>query len=184
MDNPILIQISKALDYVETQKRILVAETRGMKDPAIPLYTLVARLQELRDLHARLKAITTGVSQLADHLSYELVPEAMRRTKQSTAILDGIGRVTLATRITASIADGQKTAALAYLREIGQGDLIIETVNAQTIGAYARTTLEAGDELPDQIFKTTLRTYTSITVPGAKKRRNGDDHALEDETGL
>lgn len=176
LQSPIIEQIDKALDYVEREKRRLVEETRSLNRPDVPLNYLITRFAEVRDLHARLKAIAAGVDQLADHLSYELVPEAMTRTGFTT-VNHTVGRVALSTRTTCSIVKDQRDRAFQFLETHGQGDLIIRTVNAQTLGAYARETLQAGDELPDDIFKTTVKTYTSITAPGGRKERS---YASED----
>lgn len=173
--SPIIEQIERALDYIEREKRTLVAETRVMDRPGIGLETLITRFAEVRDLHARLKGITTGVNQLAEFLSYELVPLAMERTGFTT-VNHEVGRVSVATRTSASILPEHRERAFGWLRDNGLGDLIIETVNAQTLGATAAGLIQAGGELPDDIFKTTVKTYTSITKPGANRKAPRDAH--------
>jgi hypothetical protein len=175
--SPIIAAIDKALDWIEDQKRVLVQETRGMTGPRITLDDIVARFSEVKDLHARLKGITTGINQLSEHLSYELVPDQFNRA-HSTVLNHEVGRVGLSTRTSASMID--REAAMKWLRANDKGDLIIETVNAQTLGATAAGMIEAGDELPDDLFKTTVKTYTTITKPGARRSKKDEDDGSED----
>jgi hypothetical protein len=57
-----------------------------------------------------------------------------------------------------------KQLGFDYLRANGAEGLIIETVNSQTLAAYAKElSTEEGKELPADVFKTGIMTYTSIT---------------------
>ena len=162
-DHPSLIL--EDLDRVDNTRRVLDAEIRkGVRS----LSELITCLDTVQNLHARLKEIATDMNSLADHLSTQLVPEAMQAAGFTT-VNHAVGRVTVASRVSASMLD--KAAGLSWLRSHDLGDLIIETVNHQTLSAQAKTMLEAGDELPAEIFKTSLKTYTSITRPGAKRTR-------------
>jgi hypothetical protein len=54
-----------------------------------------------------------------------------------------------------------------WLRDNGAESLIIETVNAQTLASYAKSVMEEeGKDLPHNLFKTNILTYTSITKAG------------------
>ena len=54
------------------------------------------------------------------------------------------------------VLDARQGTGFAYLRATGQGGMIIETVAAPTLGAWARRgRRETGIEPPDDIFKTT-----------------------------
>lgn len=173
MHSPIIEQMGKALDYIEREKRTLTAETRTIDRPGVGLEALVTRLAEVRALHARLKAITTGINQLAEHLAYETLPSAMDR--RNTLMLDHeAGKVSLAMRTSASIMPEMKQRAFDWLRKNGHSDLIIETVNAQTLGATARELIEAGGELPDDLFKTTVKRYAKLTLKGDKDGSEND----------
>jgi len=68
----------------------------------------------------------------------------------------------LSNRWSCSMLD--KLTGMDWLRTNGHGDLIQETVNSSTLGAFARNlTEESGYELPSDIFKTSVMTFTSIT---------------------
>lgn len=64
----------------------------------------------------------------------------------------------------ASVVPGQKEAAFAYLQEIGKGDLIQPTLNASTLSAFARQTVEQDNkELPADLFNVAQVPNTSVT---------------------
>ena len=50
-----------------------------------------------------------------------------------------------------------------WLRATGNEGIIIETVNAQTLAAFAKTQALAGKPLPDETFTVGVAPYTSIT---------------------
>jgi hypothetical protein len=60
-----------------------------------------------------------------------------------------------------------KQLGMDWLRNTGNESLIQETVNSSTLAAFAKSkTEEEGKELPSDIFKTSVMTYTSITKAG------------------
>ena len=52
-----------------------------------------------------------------------------------------------------------KQAGMDWLRTTGNDGLIIETVNAQTLAAFAKTQALAGSPLPDQVFEVGVAPY-------------------------
>jgi hypothetical protein len=78
-----------------------------------------------------------------------------------TIKIDDVGRVTVNQRWVASMPD--KEAGMNWLRVSGNDGLIIETVNAQTLAAFAKTQAIAGSPLPDAVFTVGVAPYTSIT---------------------
>lgn len=158
-------QILQKLDDVDDLRRDLDEQTRAA---GWTLSHLITRYDQVRNLHARLKEIAADVNQLADHLSMEVLPEAMRAAGFTT-VNHEVGRVTIGTRVSASMLDREQ--AMQWLRDNELGSLIIETVNAMTLGAQAKDMIERGEELPHDIFKTSVKAYTSITKAGPKSSR-------------
>ena len=64
-------------------------------------------------------------------------------------------------RWVASMPD--KSTGMDWLRVTGNEGLIIETVNAQTLAAFAKTQALAGSPLPEDVFTVGVAPYTSIT---------------------
>ena len=156
--------ILRLLDDVDERQHALAGEELDGQS----LGDLITHLDAVRNLHARLKEIAADVNQFSERLSTQHVPDAMRAAGFTT-VNHAVGRVSVSSRVSATMTD--KHGAISWLKDHDLGELVIETVNAQTLSAQARAMLEAGDELPETYFKTSLKTYTSITKPGPRGQR-------------
>jgi hypothetical protein len=92
------------------------------------------------------------------------IPEAFARDKVKTLTTESGYRVTVSMNVYAGFREGQREAAYEWLRNNGMGSIIIETVNSSSLSKLARETLEAGKELPDELFNVAL-------VPGVSKTK-------------
>jgi hypothetical protein len=122
---------------------------------------VIRHYDSLRQLTALIKESREALEQIEMKLSREQVPEALRSQNIRSITVEGVGRVTLGTRWSASMPD--KAAGFEWLRANEHGGVIQETVNAQTLGALAKELNEEGTELPAPTFTTNIMTYTSIT---------------------
>jgi len=122
---------------------------------------VIKHYDKLRQATALIKESREALSQIEEQLSREHVPEIMRAHRVKTITVEGVGRVSLGTRWSASIPD--KADGFDWLRNNGHGGVIQETVNAQTLGALAKELNNEGKELPAPTFTTNIMTYTSIT---------------------
>jgi hypothetical protein len=122
---------------------------------------VIKHYDQLRHLTAKIKESREALEQIEMKLSREQVPEALRAHNIRSITVEGVGRVSLGTRWSASMPD--KEAGFDWLRNNGHGGIIIETVNAQTLGALAKDLATDGIELPTDTFHTNVMTYTSIT---------------------
>ena len=122
---------------------------------------VIKHYDKLRQATALIKESREALEQIEMKLSREQVPDVMRANKIRNVTIEGVGRVTLGTRWSASMTD--KQAGLHWLRQNGNGGVIQETVNAQTLGALAKELNNEGIELPAPTFTTNIMTYTSIT---------------------
>ena len=122
---------------------------------------LIKHYDQLRQLNALIKETREALNQIEEKLSREQVPDALRSHQIRTITVEGVGRVSLGTRWSASMPD--KQAGFEWLRSNEHGGVIQETVNAQTLGALAKELNEDGLELPAPTFTTNIMTYTSIT---------------------
>jgi hypothetical protein len=122
---------------------------------------IIRHYDQLRQATALIKESREALSQIEEKLSREQVPEALRAHSIRTITVEGVGRVSLGTRWSASMPD--KQAGFEWLRANEHGGVIQETVNAQTLGALAKELNEEGTELPAPTFTTNIMTYTSIT---------------------
>ena len=122
---------------------------------------IIRHYDRLRQATALIKESREALAQIEEKLSREQVPEVMRANNIRTITVEGVGRVSLGTRWSASMPD--KAAGFDWLRANDHGGVIQETVNAQTLGALAKELNEEGTELPAPTFTTNIMTYTSIT---------------------
>ena len=123
--------------------------------------TVIKHYDQLRQITAQIKEAREALEQIEMKLSREQVPDVMRAHNIKNITIEGVGRVTLGRRWSASMPD--KEAGFEWLRGNGHGGVIQETVNAQTLGALAKEMNEEGEELPQPTFTTNVMTYTSIT---------------------
>ena len=122
---------------------------------------VIRHYDKLRQVTAQIKESREALAKMEETLSRESVPEVMREHNVKTITIEGVGRVSLSNRWSASMAD--KTDGMEWLRKNGHGGVIQETVNAQTLGALAKELNADGVELPQPTFTTNVMTYTSIT---------------------
>jgi hypothetical protein len=134
-------------------------DTLATGDPA----ELVRHYVDLRDQAEVIRDVTGGFSKMEQALSYTIIPTAFDTAGIENVRVTGYGLVGLTRRWSCSILEGKKEAGLNYLRATGQEGMIIETVPAPTLGAWARSeTEENGKEPPDSIFKTSVARSVSL----------------------
>lgn len=139
---------------------------RAMRDTAevieqADIPAAVAYFAELRSTVKDLAEKTTALQKHIDGLSQELLPTMFQNANVITIKVDGVGRVTVNDRWSASMLN--KAEGFDWLRATGNEGLIQETVNAGTLGAFAKDETKAGRLLPDTIFKVSATPYISIT---------------------
>jgi len=122
---------------------------------------VIKHYDKVRLATASIKEAREALAKIEENLSREQVPSVMRAHNIKSTTIEGVGRVSLGTRWSASIPE--KQAGFEWLRANAHGGVIQETVNAQTLGALAKELNEDGLELPAPTFTTNIMTYTSIT---------------------
>jgi hypothetical protein len=122
---------------------------------------VIKHYDAFRQVNAIIKEARDALTKLEERLSREYVPDVMRLSNIRSTTIEGVGRVSLGTRWSASMIE--KEEAMNWLRQSGNSGVIQETVNAQTLGALAKELNATGYELPQDKFTTNVMTYTSIT---------------------
>lgn len=128
---------------------------------------LLKHFNDIRNTNDLIKESREAIQQMTDDLSTRDIPDLLRMLKETRGlktpiVIEGVGRCTVSYRFSCSMLD--KEQGMLWLRENGHGGLIQPTVNAQTLGAFAKNLIEVeGKDLPDDIFKTGTSPYTSIT---------------------
>ncbi len=125
---------------------------------------LVRHYADLREQAEYLRDAVSNLSKMERAMSYEIIPSSFDRAGIKNVKVVGYGLVGLTHRWSCSFLEGKKEEGFGYLRGAGQGGMIIETVPASTLGAWAHAvTDETGKEPPDDIFKTSVARSVSLT---------------------
>lgn len=117
-------------------------------------------MRQVRDMVDELEYVLKQFKDARERLKTEIMPAKFDEAGVSSITVNG-HRFTKSERLRVSMSD--KDNGMQWLRDHDLGDLIKETVNAQTLAATARSLLEEGRELPEDYFKTFIFANTSIT---------------------
>ena len=112
------------------------------------LFVLADRLRALRDEKAEADQRLKDLNAAIDEAEYRL-SERMAESETQNFTRQGM-MFCLTTKTRASATAGRKEELFAALRGEGYGDLVYETVNANSLSAFVKEQVaENGDMLPD-----------------------------------
>lgn len=143
-----------------------VGEARQDGEPVLQSndhIVVIRHYDNLRRANETIKEARRALDEMSEKWSREHVPDVMRAAKVRTTTVEGVGRVTISAKWSASIQEGKKPEAFSWLRGNDHGGIIQETVNSSTLSAFAKEQFEKGFELPSDYFKVGQMAYTSIT---------------------
>lgn len=121
-----------------------------------------ARMKELQGQKDKLETELSDINKELDVIRTKKIPELMESMELRNVTIEGLGRVQLAADIYASTREGQKEAAMTWLRDCGYDNMITETYNASSIKALFRRLMADGADIPDDIFNVTPFLRASI----------------------
>lgn len=142
----------------------LLTEAMGQSEAAVASGSIpqtVTHLAGLKAELASLKAKLTLIQNHADGLSEEVLPTMFANQNIKTITIPGAGRATVVDRWSCSMPN--KEAAMAWLRESGNGGMVSATVHPGTLAAFAKDRVMEGKPLPEMLFKVSASPHTSIT---------------------
>lgn len=126
----------------------------------------------IRDAQEALHGVSKEFTKYEGELRYGVVPKIFELSKTKSWTSDNKVRFTVVDTLSAGIIPDKKEKAFTWLRKHEHGDLIKETVNAQSLSATARYLMEQENkELPESMFTIKTGQYVSITGRG----KGGDD---------
>ena len=112
------------------------------------MFELADRLRELREEKAAAELRLKELSAEIDEVDYRL-SELMAETETQNFTRQGL-MFCLTTKTRASPMAGRKEELFSALRAEGYGDLVYETVNANSLSAFVKEQIaENGDTIPD-----------------------------------
>ena len=132
------------------------------------MFELADKLKALRDqkdaLEAELKQVNMDIENADWHLSTLMAEtETQNFTRAGTMFC-------LTTKTRASATEGMKDELFGALRAEGFGDLIYETVNANSLSAFVKEQIAESDDALPQWLSGLVNVFEKITV-GVRKAR-------------
>tara|TARA_B100000700_G_scaffold331737_1_gene467772 strand:+ start:6007 stop:6513 length:507 start_codon:yes stop_codon:yes gene_type:complete len=129
--------------------------------------SLPALLQDYVEFHqvaTELDKLTKEINKCRAQIKEFQIPERFDEEGVKTMTIEtenGPFRLTVSQRVFASMKD--RESGMGWLEINGHGELVTPTVNASTLSAWAKSQIEEGEELPEEVFNVTYRENTSVT---------------------
>ena len=130
------------------------------------MFELADRLKSLRDQKTDTEALLKEINDQIDETDYRL-SELMAESETQNFTRSGT-MFCLTTKTRASAVAGSKEELYTALRQQGFGELVYETVNANSLSSFVKEQIEEnGDALPDWLIGL-VNVYDKTTV-GVRK---------------
>lgn len=124
---------------------------------------LIRAMAKVRAEKDNLDMELKGVTAEHEYLSKIAIPEKFAGEGIKNMRVEGIGRISLRPDIYASVKAGRKERAYLWLKDIGSGSLIQDSVPPSTLKAFLKARIISGDEIPEDLFNATAYTVATIT---------------------
>lgn len=148
------------------EEELAAASRRNHVDYARAFVTFYKMRQELMKVFNKEEG---SLHELWNRHNGKLLPEAIEAAGVTNVPLaEGI-RVTVNDMYRASIREGMRDKAFAWLRQNGYEDLVTTTVNSSSLSSLAKELAEENQEFPDALFNRHVQKGMSVTKAGAKK---------------
>ena len=126
-----------------------------------PIFVLARELKARKEEKARLDEELKGVKAEIERLDYKL-SEAMAGAECEKFSYSG-STFYLTSRLFASPKAGMKDALISALRDNGYGDIVSETVNANTLASFCKEQMGGADVLPEWLSDV-VTTFDKVSV--------------------
>lgn len=157
--SPRPIDITMTLIEEIDQIKVFIEKAKPTATPGL----MAEYYKRLRHLDDRLKQCIKDLKSIMDPLQTEVLPDLFEKNKVKSLTTEDGYRITISQRVHASIKSEQKEAAFDWLRQNSLGNLIYETVNAQSLAAAAKDRMSNNREMPDDIFNVFVAPSISLT---------------------
>lgn len=144
--------------YQALYKMLEQLRKKGNLDPAVWARAYI----RVRKYHEIVDSMKSMVYKLQEFLTLEAMPGVFDKAGVKSINLEEGIRVGISGLVRASLGE-DKEAAKEWLRSHGAESLVTETVNASTLSAYAKSKVEAGEDLPEDLFNVYILPSVSVT---------------------
>ncbi len=159
-----LAAMQAAVEELERTAAIVEAMGDALKnDGTVPVPQIAEFYFHLDNAYEQADKARKRVYHVNDMFNKHLVPTRLKDSGMDLIRVAAVARsFSVVTKTSASLLD--KDRGFEWLRSIGQGDVIQETVNASTLSALCRNLiLEHGIDPPEDIVKVSSYDTTSMT---------------------
>jgi predicted nucleic acid-binding Zn-ribbon protein len=131
------------------------------------VFQLADELAELKnrkkELENELKAVNAKIAKTDEELSMKMLEEELQSFNRNGKTFY------VQTKTFAAVVPDRKPELFTWLKNHGYGDMVTETVNANTLSAFVREMLSETDQLPEDLEEL-VNVYEKTTV-GIRKSR-------------
>lgn len=142
---------------------VLESAAREGEPPAEKASLCAEYYRALRTLHDEADALKKKLHKELEAYGMSILPEVFEKEDVTSLNLSSGYRVTISSVTRASIPAENKAEAYQWLVDNELGDLITNTVNASTLSATAKSLIEEGRQLPEDLFKVAVLPQVSMT---------------------
>ena len=129
-----------------------------------PLNDILTDWYLTREEYEALDEVRKSIGKILEGMSRDTIPEVMAEKDTKTVTIASLKRrFTVSQRVSCSIIEGCKDDAYEWLRTSGNEAIIQPTVNSSTLARFSREWIEAGNDLPENLFKLNTMNVTSAT---------------------
>lgn len=138
-------------------------EALDAKYKGMAIEEVIRHFGNLRACKENLEDEVKALNKEFDYVRLSLIPKIFDEKGISKLTITGVGRVNLTGDLYASIQPDKQDEAFQFFRDLDKGALIKETINSSTLKATLKAMMQAGEEIPEDIFKVTPFTRASLT---------------------
>lgn len=151
--------ISLLEEFVRERAALMEDRHVHLKDTVTAIKLMDALYRFKEELAERIKS---PVEKAYDKMRFTIVPEFMTDSDITTITVEDVGRCNVQDDVSVKVED--KEALKEWLIENEKEDMITESVNAQTLTAFIRQRMKAGEDTPGlEILKVTPVVRATIT---------------------
>jgi hypothetical protein len=122
----------------------------------------IRQMSSLREVKDQIEEDLKAVNKQYDYLRFVHIPKCMEDEGIENMRITGIGMCYLSPVVRARINPERKTDAYEWLEDNGHGDIVTETVNAQTLSSVVKQLLAKNETVPADLITVDALTQANI----------------------
>jgi len=154
---------TEAVDRLRELYKVTKRTEAALNELGNPVAESIAVYARVYTIYEKISDIVKEFGTIKDLFNKSLLPQTMTDHNTNTLTISEGHRATITEKVYAAVKAGQRENAYKWLKENGADSLVTETVNAQTLSAYAKSLAEENMVLPDEYFNVSVIPSVSLT---------------------